>query len=678
MFVFFSVWALLICLGYELAAIWHPYSLDYGEAPLVNQAMLLVSGHNIYRADISQPPFIISNYPPLYVAVIALGVKLFGPASSFFFGRIVSALCAWIASLCIAFILYQGTRDRLAAFCGAATFLAFPFVVFWSPLLRIDMLALALSLCGLCLLIWTPDSRRYFIGAGLLLVAAIYTRQSYALAAPLAAFVWLFSRDWRQALRFAGLVGGLTLIFFFLLNALTQGGFFLNIVTANVNEFKMDQLTYHWNRIREAALILLLFGAASLLLPLGSWIAKFVKRLNKPEPGPEVHGSRDSLAPGWNSLWALAAPYLLGSIFSAVTIGKIGSNVNYLLELCAALGLTAGVVIAWSRLHLHVHFLRAGILILLAVGVGRMMHFMLTDYGDDLRDRRAASTELHKLKSLVAETPGAILADEYMGMLTLLGRPLMIQPFEVSQLARDGKWDQTALLERIHDKEYSAIILYDRPWSLNDRWTPEMLEAVYSTYTLVDVVAENKIYKVAEQRAVSPSVDSCPGAAWRLPSDGSLGIQIQDGRLDFFGQGSERKIPVYAVADGFLIRAPDWIDAVAIQHEDPLHPGTKVWTYYGGMASASGLDSFVADAFPLGSAGVPVKSGDLLGYQGSWSGQPFWGAWIHSHFAVIRAADYGTFPETLGADQMRDAAPYLGIRIEAQNENLQPLRCSQL
>ncbi|MDO8567505.1 MAG: glycosyltransferase family 39 protein, partial [Dehalococcoidales bacterium] len=186
MFLLFSSVALIVCLGYQLLAIGYPYSMDYGEAPLVDQAMRLASGQNIYRADISQSPYTISNYPPLYIAILAVSVKLFGPAASFFVGRIVSVLAAWAASICLALIVYGQTRDRFAALSTGAIFLAFPFVVFWSPLLRIDMVALAFSLAGLCLLVRGDISSRRLVAVSILLVAAIYTRQSYALAAPLA------------------------------------------------------------------------------------------------------------------------------------------------------------------------------------------------------------------------------------------------------------------------------------------------------------------------------------------------------------------------------------------------------------------------------------------------------------------------------------------------------------
>ena len=651
MFFIFSAAALLVCLLYQRLAIPHPYSLDYGEAPLVDQAMRLAAGQNVYRADLSTPPYTISNYPPLYITLLAVSVKLFGAEGTFFVGRILSALATWASAIFLMLIVYAHPRDRIAALSAGLVFLAFPFVVYWSPLLRIDMLALALSLGGLCLLVTgsaqgQPISTRRLVGVALLLLAAIYTRQSYGLAAPFAAFVWLLVHDWRQAFRLALMVGGLGLILFLLLNILTSGGFFFNIVTANVNKFMMDQLIYHWDRVKEAAFILLILGGASLLL-----------------------------IPRWNPLWTLGAPYLLGATISAATIGKIGSNVNYLLEFCAALSLAAGVVIAWTRAHLPFHSVRAAVLILLAFGVLNMVRTTLEDYTWDLRERRTQVRELRELEALVAETPGPILADEYMGMLTLQGRPLVIQPFEVTQLAWAGKWDQTPLLKSIENQEFGAILLYDRPW-VTERWTAEMLDTITRSYRLAGIVADNKVY-ISFQPAPATKLDACPGAQWRLPSDGSIGIGWTEDGLDFFGRGKAADIPVYAVADGLLTRLSGWVDVVAIQHEDPLRPGKKVWAMYGGMAAANGADSFVAEDFPEGTTNLPVKSGQLLGYQGSWSETPQWPKWVHMSFAITDGTAQASLAQNSGARDSLDPAQYLGLIVESGNESPQPLKCKE-
>ena len=203
-------------------ALFHRYPLDYGEAPLVDQAMRLAAGQNIYRQDLSSPPYTISNYPPLYVLSLVPFVKLFGP--SFLVGRVISILSSLASAIFLARIIYFYTQDRMAAVTTGTLFLAVPYVVGWSPLLRVDMLALALSLAGLYVLARGSATQRDLVISALLLVGAIYTRQSYALAAPLAAFVWLWTHDRRRAIGLAALVGGLSLVLFFALNILTRGG----------------------------------------------------------------------------------------------------------------------------------------------------------------------------------------------------------------------------------------------------------------------------------------------------------------------------------------------------------------------------------------------------------------------------------------------------------------------
>jgi len=187
-------------------------------------------------------------------------------------------------------------------------------------------------------------------------------------------------------------------------------------------------------------------------------------------------------------------------------------------------------------------------------------------------------------------------------------------------------------------------------------------------------------------------VHTCPNAPWMLPTDGVLGVLWRDDRvppygedyvhtgLDIFGEGRENTVPVYAVADGLLTRLPGWKSAVIIQHDDPLRPGEVVWSFYSHMASGSGLESYIAADFPPGSRGVPVVAGQLLGYQGVWSGNPLTPGWMHLHFSVVRAAEDGSFLNETLLENTLDPSPYLGIvgNAESNHPNWQPLQCSAL
>jgi hypothetical protein len=143
-----------------------------------------------------------------------------------------------------------------------------------------------------------------------------------------------------------------------------------------------------------------------------------------------------------------------------------------------------------------------------------------------------------------------------------------------------------------------------------------------------------------------------------------------------FGHGNAGQIPVRAVSDGLLVRHSDWFDAVAMLHADPLHPNVRIWTYYSGMAAANGIDSYVNPDFPLGSESVPVKAGQIIGYEGTWNGKPQWPKWIHVHFAVVKA-EGDSFPDSFTSATLLDPTGYLGLMPEGTNSTLQSLRCKQ-
>jgi hypothetical protein len=52
--------------------------------------------------------------------------------------------------------------------------------------------------------------------------------------------------------------------------------------------------------------------------------------------------------------------------------------------------------------------------------------------------------EVRQLSRIVAEAEGPVLTDEHMGLLPLNGKRIRFQPFEMTQLSRDGSWSRTA------------------------------------------------------------------------------------------------------------------------------------------------------------------------------------------------------------------------------------------
>jgi hypothetical protein len=647
----FLILAATAFLIHSALSVAYRYPLDYGEAPMVDQARRLLEGETLYRPDLSTPPYTISNYPPLYPLTLVPVLALFGP--SFAFGRFLSVASAAATALALAGIVRIQTRQRTAAWVTGMAFLSWPYVLEWSGRARVDLLALALSTWALYVVVRWPGERRKTIVAGLLLVAAVYTRQSYGLAAPLAAAVWLWARcGWREALRLVAVVALVGLALLLLLMVTTGGGFWTHVVTANVNAFSFDRVMHHARNLRDAAPLLLVVGGATVLL-----------------------------GPGQLAAWPLVAPYLLGAVGSGVTIGKVGSNINYLLELCAALSLSAGLLVAWmgrddGAPRTTAGLWRAVLGALLAVGLaaqaGTLVRTSLQGPVQTLKGRLSAETPLSELEALVAATDGTILADEYMGLLTLQGRAIALEPFEMTQLVHDGVWDQRPLLARIRSREFPLIMIHHfRNWPVyKERWTPEMLGEILTSYEATRFMAETLVFEPRSHRLLSTD-EACPGAPWAAPTTGDFGVWWVTRELAFMGEGTEGTLPVRAVADGWLLRRPEWHDAVAILHENPLGDGGMVWTFYGNMGGGSEGGSLVNPAFPPGTEGMPVTKGDRLGYQGRLWGREI--GWVHLRFAVVPALDDGGFPDALlglpvpeGAPpvpvelRLLDPAPYLG------------------
>ena len=445
-----------------------PYTLNYGEGPLLDQALRLARGENIYQADLSTPPYTITNYPPLYVLAQVPFVQQFGPA--FWYGRLISLISILVAALLLGLTVQTVTKDWIAGLAAGLTLPAIPYLYYWSALARIDSLALALSMAGLFVVVRGYRQRGWLILAVLLLSAAAYTRQTYLLAAPLAAVVYVWARGERfKAVAFALLLGCVVLAIFALVLVATQGGIFFHIITANVNALNPDLITHYVDELRQNFPILLAAGGIYLV-------------------GGLIWG---------RPAYGLIAPYMLGAVIVALTISKVGSDVNYLFELSAAFCFAAGGVIALTRRWFP---LRAAALLLLAAAVTMAISLTLSQYQPILYRSAHPDTPVDKLVDLIRASDVPIIADEQMGLLALNGKPILFQPFEMSQLALAGLWNQQPFLDALARGDYPIILLYQpsrNPQLRFERWTPEMLRIINDAYRPDFQSVETTVYRYA-------------------------------------------------------------------------------------------------------------------------------------------------------------------------------------
>ncbi len=168
----------------------------------------------------------------------------------------------------------------------------------------------------------------------------------------------------------------------------------------------------------------------------------------------------------------------------------------------------------------------------------------------------------------------------------------------------------------------------------------------------------------------------CGGAPFIFPTDGMAGYLWDDSfnpghrhqGIDIFAGTDVGVTPVIAAYSGYLTRAPEWKSAVIVRvPSDPLRPGRQIWTYYTHMADSDG-NSFISADFPPGTNEQYIEAGTLIGYQGNYSGDPGNPVGVHLHFSIVRDDGSGRYLNELDIENTYDPSPYLGLRLNA-NDN---------
>ena len=106
-----------------------------------------------------------------------------------------------------------------------------------------------------------------------------------------------------------------------------------------------------------------------------------------------------------------------------------------------------------------------------------------------------------------------------------------------------------------------------------------------------------------------------------------------------------------------------------------LQPGRQIWTYYTHMAGSQGV-SYLSEEFPPGSLEVPVEAGGLLGFQGNYSGTSGNPVGVHLHFSIVKDDGAGQWLNELEIQNTLDPSPYLGLALNANQENAETPVCT--
>jgi len=448
---------LALCVAYTLfwflmavQKVLYPYQLDYGEGPLLHQALTLAQGGQIYT-DLSTAPYTVANYPPVFVTLWAILTRFAGPV--FWPGRLIAVVSTLAIAFCIYHIIRHFTSDRWAGLLAVGCFLWLRPVRAWTALARADMLAIALAIGGLVVITMARPRSRWL--AVPLFVLAFFTKQTMV-AAPAAAYLYLWLKGERKqaGTLFLAHVAAIALIFA-LLQWWTNGHFWANVVTANQNEWLWSVARYFIRKALSDWPVVLGLALAGMFAWLGD---------------RRVRG---------------LALYFLISTLVAMTIGKVGSWWNYAIEATAAGMILLGLVWAVARPSLRLPRLGNARTL-----IACLMLFQLAALwwrpvlgADPAYHNRTADARLEQI--VVSET-GEVLS-ENMGVLAKNDRKVWLQPLVTTQISKADVWDQSGVLEMLRNKFFSLIILSGLPNQLrsedtNEMWTKKELQAMAENY----------------------------------------------------------------------------------------------------------------------------------------------------------------------------------------------------
>ncbi|HEX9076046.1 MAG TPA: glycosyltransferase family 39 protein [Anaerolineae bacterium] len=461
---------LILTLWLGLTGVVYPYQLDYGEGIVLWFARQIAHGHSIYKG-LTGYPYASSNYPPVSMVLSAILMPVLG--EGYAGGRLLNFASALVVAGLIYRIVRLRTRRRWTGMIAALMFAGSPYIYHWVPLFRADLIGLAFAFGGIyCIWMWErkSDHRNALLAVAVLLfLLALYTKQTL-FAGPVAAFLALWMRDHRLAVRFAVLLGAVGGAIYLVTDVLTGGALTFGLITSNATVFLSQQLFELLGNFTITFPILILFALWGL-----------VKRYRDRRIGVVE----------WYTVISLAA---------LAMAGRTGAWENYFFEAIAAL-----CVVALSDLPLKglgakyppfASFLSEPLIpFLLLVQTILMWHDPRVAVDLMARDLPAN----RQLAALLAQTSSPILSED-MGALVTSGKEVAYYTFQYSSLARSHQWDQSWELNGLRDGVFPLVILEHGTREDIDhyrRFTREFVSFLDRYYDRVQMIGKYEVYAPA-------------------------------------------------------------------------------------------------------------------------------------------------------------------------------------
>lgn len=461
------------------------WELDYGEGIVWEQMRLMLAGQGYGAID--GLPAIVFHYPPLFHMATAglAGATGLDPLAA---GRLVSLLSTLLTGFFAGLIAARAVRAEAsagaAALCGAvgglAVFSLWP-VVHWAPLMRVDMLATALSFAGVYSAMLALKRPPFMLLASACFVAAVYTKQT-SIVAPAAVFLTFLLVRPKLAWACAGLCVALGLAALGALAWMTDGGFIRHIFLYNVNRFEA------WRLLLFKDVVLgHIFYFAVIAIGLA---ARFKARRPTYSGFGNLAGLRERLAAApADALLLLVLVYAVLAGLMTLSVAKSGSNVNYFIEWMAVLAILLGILVRDAAAAATGAVSTPGskrlfaqpALIPLLIGLQALNLASPPTRAEARAPARVA--EMERLSRMVREADRPVVSDD-MVLLRRSGVPVQWEPAIFAELASTGAWDERGFVRRIRAGHFAFFVTAGTQGQrlFDSRYNPAVAEAIDAGY----------------------------------------------------------------------------------------------------------------------------------------------------------------------------------------------------
>ncbi len=445
--------------------VWSRHAITDVEAIVSVQSRELAN-HGILYYDLNQYPYTVAPYGPLWYSSLAALYSLGAPLLPA--GRLLS-FAALLGILLVTWrILWLYTANRYAVWTGTLLVASTANVSAWGSLSQSDTLALFFSVAAFYQYsrYRVQPSASALVKCGFLIALAIFTKQTFA-ASLTAILVLLYLGDRRQAVRFTLILGSLGTAIALGLNWWTEGRYFQDAITSNMNPFTWENVQQHLTYFVLAAGGLLLMASAGLR-----------------------HAVKGGLQPFY--------VYLIPSVLIwMATAPKVGSDLNYQMETMVILAWCA----AWSlhRLDFFPLLFRAdrGWVTLLQIPLFLHMAVNLTNTGNSMFERIGFEdlrrVETAQIRPFLEATTEPVISVQIDPLLQT-GRRIDVEPMIYNMLVGVGTVDPEPVRKDLAAKKFAVVVLYQNLFG--DDALPEDLEVPSLPESQLEEIRRN--YRLAQ------------------------------------------------------------------------------------------------------------------------------------------------------------------------------------